>query len=86
MNPENDAQRELEQHALRNVRGLVEKIEAKDDVDRRSQKRIVVAIAVFAVVLAVLIGWFVKQSRDHGTSGQEIVVPPKPAPAAPPSR
>jgi hypothetical protein len=49
-----DAQRELEQRALRNVRGLVDRIEDDEKLSRRAQMR-TVAILV-AVVLVVLVG------------------------------
>lgn len=55
--PESDTQRELEQRALRNVRGLVDKIETSDELDRRAQKRaftfiVAAAVAVFVGVVA----------------------------------
>lgn len=51
--PGEDAQRELEQRALRNVRQLVDKIERSDEVDQRAQKRLLVAIIVGAVLVAL---------------------------------
>ena len=47
------AQREMEQRALRNVRGLVDKIEADDKLDARKQKRVVVGLLAVAVLLAI---------------------------------
>lgn len=47
-----DAQRELEQRALRNVRSLVDRIEQDDQADRRTQKRILVSLLVGALVVA----------------------------------
>ena len=48
--PPHDAQRELEQRALRNVRGLVDKIEGIDRIDQRSQKRTLIGITVGALI------------------------------------
>jgi len=54
--PPHDAQRELEQRALRNVRGLVDKMEGLDRIDQRSQKRTLVGITVGALIgVAVIV-------------------------------
>jgi len=50
-----DTQRELEQRALRNVRGLVDKIEDQDALDKRAQKRYLVALVAGAAVLLALL-------------------------------
>ena len=50
-----DAQRDLERRALRNVRQLVEKIEHSDEADARTQKRLLAAIIAGGVVLAMAI-------------------------------
>jgi len=50
---DNDAQRELEQRALRNVRGLVDRIEDTDQLEARKQRRLVIWLLVGAAVLAV---------------------------------
>jgi hypothetical protein len=50
-----DAQRELEQHALRNVSWLAEKLGYRDTIDKRVEKKVAVAVGIFTVVaLAVL--------------------------------
>ena len=41
--PSDEAQRELERRALRNVRQLVEKLENTDEADEKSQKRLLAA-------------------------------------------
>ncbi|HYC35985.1 MAG TPA: hypothetical protein VEC19_06160 [Usitatibacter sp.] len=51
----NDAQRELEQRALRNVRHLVDKIEQTDEMDARAQKRLLAWIIAGALGLCVAI-------------------------------
>lgn len=80
--PSHDAQREMEQRALRNVRGLVDSMEDADRLDARKQRRMLVglvggvAIAI-AVIVAMLIG-------RHQPEGGDIVLPPPanaPAPA-----
>jgi len=50
-----DAQRQLERKALRNVRELVDKMEGSYEADARTQKRLLIAIAVGAVLLALAI-------------------------------
>ena len=50
-----DIQRELEQRALRNVRGLVDKIEDQDALDKRAQKRYLVGLVAGAAVLLALL-------------------------------
>ena len=54
--PSDEAQRELEQRALRNVRNLVEKIDATEEHDARVQRRLLGAIIVGAVLVAVTLG------------------------------
>jgi hypothetical protein len=56
--PTDDAQRELEQRALRNVRGLVDKVESQDQADQRSERRMIVRFAIgVVVVIAALAGY-----------------------------
>jgi hypothetical protein len=49
--PSDDAQRELEQRALRNVRGLVDKVEKQDLADKRTERRMVKVLAIGAVIV-----------------------------------
>jgi hypothetical protein len=84
--PPHDAQREMEQRALRNVRGLVDKVEEMDKVDNVSQRRLLVTIVIAAIVvlgLLVLIG-VLGQKQPRGTP-VELKLPTSPAtpPAAP---
>ncbi len=54
-----DAQRELEQRALRNVRGLVDRMEGEELMSRRRQLKIaggLVAGVLLVLVAAVLVG------------------------------
>ncbi|HEX4331584.1 MAG TPA: hypothetical protein VH040_05580 [Usitatibacter sp.] len=83
--PQNDAQRELEQRALRNVRGLVEKMEDLEAHDARTQRRYLLAIVVGGVLVCVALAtllWVFAHRGENGT-GQLIEVA-KPAPAAKP--
>jgi uncharacterized membrane protein len=52
---DHDAQRELEQHALANVRILVEVMQAREHARRRDEKRILIALGVIVGIVAVLI-------------------------------
>lgn len=66
--PTDDAQRELEQRALRNVRGLVDKVESQDMADKRSERRMIVRFAIgVVVVVAVIAGYLVfSANRNAG--------------------
>lgn len=50
-----EAQRTLEQRALRNVRSLVDRIDAGEEADSRVQRRLLAAIVIGAVLVAVAI-------------------------------
>ena len=82
---DDEARRELEQRALRNVRGLVDKIEHDDKADRRSQLMILGAIVLGAVVVAVLLA--VMLVRGDKARRDAVVSPmPATAPGAKPAR
>jgi len=69
-----DAQRELEQHALRNVRGLVDRMENDQEAMRASQRKFigVIGIALVVAVLALLV------VVNRGASGKprSVEIPP----------
>jgi hypothetical protein len=72
--PNDEAQRNLERKALRNVRALVDKIEATDENRDRSARRLA------AVIVAVILGLFVivygvSQLR-RGEPERTLVLPP----------
>ena len=70
-----DAQRELEQRALRNVRGLVDKMESTDELDRRSiRKTVVVIVAVIAVLFAGSYGIYLARGKNEPS--RTIILPP----------
>ena len=78
--PGDDAQRDMEQRALRNVRGLVDKIENDDKLARRSQLRAFLGIIVVAVVAIAILGAVITARQD----GRKVVVePPKPGQVMP---
>jgi len=80
--PSHDAQREMEQRALRNVRGLVDSMEDADRLDARKQRRMLVGLVggvalAIAVIVAILI------SRQRAFGDDVVLPPPASAPAAP---
>lgn len=71
--PTEDAQRDLEQRALRNVRGLLDKIEHEEHSGRRTTVKIAVACGVVALVLVViLVAWVGRRGEPAPTS---VVIP-----------
>jgi hypothetical protein len=81
--PPHDAQRELEQRALRNVRGLVDKMDSIERIDHRSQKRMLTAIIVGALlVVAAIVASVMYMSGKE--SGKSIEIHPAKQPSGPP--
>ena len=75
--PSDEAQRELEQRALRNVRNLVEKIDANEEHDARVQRRLLGAIIVGAVLVAITLGVVVtRQDRPMPVTIDPAKLPP----------
>lgn len=70
-----DAQREMERRALKNVRGLVDRIEADERTHRKSQKWLVIALALVVAALAGVASWGLSRSKAERPAA-EIVVPP----------
>jgi hypothetical protein len=68
-----DAQREMEQRALRNVRGLVEKIESSDELEARKQRKVLYWIVGAALAIALVAAIAMATSSRNRT---EIVVDP----------
>jgi hypothetical protein len=81
--PPHDAQRELEQRALRNVRGLVDKIDSIERIDHRAQKRMLTTIIVGAllVVAAIVASVMYISGKESGKS--VVIHPAKPPPGLP---
>ena len=81
--PGNDTQRELEQRALRNVRGLVDKIEDYDAHDSRTQRRYLVGIIVGGILVtaALMVALWLISARHHDAQMTEPrTAAPAPAP------
>jgi hypothetical protein len=73
-----DAQREMEQRALRNVRGLVDKVETLDDVQKSSERRMLKRLAIGAVVvIAAFAGYLAYVSSQ---SAKPVVIDAKKLP------
>ena len=82
--PSNDAQRDMEQRALRNVRGLVDKMEEIDKLDRGTQKRLFAMIVLITIVVGgIVLAAVVYISRNPGVGKAITIDPPKSAPATP---
>ena len=75
MSPQgDDAQRDMERRALRNVRGLLDKIEDDDRLESRKTIRLAVACGIVAIIaLALVLAFAVgRKAPPAGT----IVLPP----------
>ena len=73
MSEPHDAQREMEQRALRNVRGLVDRMESDERAMRESQRRML-GIAVAFILGVALVGAVVMSRSGPGKS--IVVTPP----------
>lgn len=74
--PSDDAQREMEQRALRNVRGLVDKVEGLEADERRRERRILATLVAVALVGAVALAGYLAASSDK-TVGKTIPIEQK---------
>ena len=83
--PRDDAQHDLEQRALRNVRGLVEKLDAEEQASRRSQKRVIAVIVAVALGFVIFAGIMVVKNSPPApvVITPEKLPPIKPGPPAP---
>jgi hypothetical protein len=71
---DHDAQRTLEQRSLRNVRALIDKLEAEARADTRTRNRIAWIVGVvIALSLAGVYAWTFHRTPDE--SGRVIVIP-----------
>jgi hypothetical protein len=75
-----DAQQELMERSLTNVRALVDKIEAEEAAQRRTQKWVVVSLIGAVVVLVAAVAIAISKS---GQPGKPIPVAPTKAVPAP---
>jgi len=73
--PSDDAKREMEQRALRNVRGLVDKVEGLDADEKRRERRMLIALVVVALVGALgFAGWLAV--RSDSSTGTTVTIQP----------
>ena len=70
-----DTQRELERHALRNVRGLVDKMESIDERDKHTQRKLL-AWVVAGVIAVVCVVAFVIWRAGSGSDHKPVVIDP----------
>jgi hypothetical protein len=75
--PPHDAQRELEQRALRNVRSLVDKLEKGERRDARRNLRLVAWLLV-GLVIGVVAAYAVLRIQHGPVRSGEIRVSPSP--------
>ena len=80
--PGHDAQREMEQRALRNVRGLVDKMEQTEQEERWTLRRFVIVIGIVVLVFAVALGVLVTLVKKPGQT-RPVTLEPPPAKSAP---
>ena len=73
--PGHDAQRQMEQRALRNVRGLLDKIESQDEREERAVKKTVVTVIAGVVVLVVAVGLAMMLAGGKKQPAKTMVLP-----------
>lgn len=78
--PPHDAQRDMEQRALRNVRALVDKYEDKDEHDQKSVRNLVAGIVVAILVVAVVVFAVFRLAAKDEPARTLIIPPPASAP------
>lgn len=78
---DDSAQREMEQKALRNVRGLVDKIESEDKIG--NQKQVLGAVILVIIVAALAAAFLMGQSKDAAKPGPAAIeLPPATKPVS----
>jgi hypothetical protein len=74
-----DAQRDFEHRALKNVRGLVDRMESDEQSRKKSQKWVLAAIAIAVVAAGSIMAAIV--TKDRG-AGHEVTIAPASKPPA----
>ena len=74
--PSHDAQREMEQRALRNVRGLLDKMENHEAQEDRAVKKTVLTVIAGVVVLVALVGIAMLLASGKRESTRTRTLPP----------
>jgi hypothetical protein len=62
-----EKQKELMETSLRNVRALVDQIEAEETANRREQRRVFVVLGVAVVILIAVVGGYLVVRKSSGT-------------------
>jgi hypothetical protein len=71
---EHDAQREMEQRSLRNVRSLLDRLERDEDLERRTRRRIGWALLIITVaVVGAVVAWYALRGPDQ-SQGRTITI------------
>ncbi|MGZ5037407.1 MAG: hypothetical protein ACXWG1_16150 [Usitatibacter sp.] len=73
--PPDETQRELEQRALRNVRGLVDRMEDIERTDQRAQRRLLLWIVLGGLAVAIGLGLAVWHTASKN-AGKPVVIDP----------
>ena len=81
--PGDDSQRELERHALRNVRGLVDKMESIEATDRRTQRRLLLWVVVGVLAAAGVVGYAIWHAGKSSGMKPVVIDPGKLPPIKP---
>ena len=71
----NDAQREMEQRALRNVRALVDKYEATDEQHKQGTRRLLVVSLVVTVAICIVVFLVIRSTKTVPVT-KTIELPP----------
>jgi hypothetical protein len=73
--PPDDAQRTMEQKALRNVRALVDKIETSDELEGKAVRwqLVVIVVSVLVVCALAFIAWQIMATPQ---ASRAVVIPP----------
>lgn len=76
--PSDDAQRDMEQRALRNVRSLVDKLETTDKLEGKALRRLTMIVigSVVAVCALGFVAWQLMAKRHAEQSTRPVVVAP----------
>jgi ferric-dicitrate binding protein FerR (iron transport regulator) len=75
--PHDEAQRELERHALRNVRGLVDKMESLEESDKRTQRRLVAWVLAGVLAVAAVVGYAIWKTGEKYGNKPVVIDPAK---------
>ena len=81
-----DARREMQERALRNVRGLVDRIENDDKIETRKQRRILAWVIIGLLAGAAALGLSLSRVKDDRLRAVDIpAAQPKPGQLTPQS-